>query len=117
MSTPMDKENHPSPKQLLAEFVEHIFEGYTTFGLHICDIATGGGKSYTIGKLTCEYYPQYFKRIIILCVHNKLVDSMNDEIKKFINTKESKIREKGRSLILPCLEHGSVSRIWCIDGT
>ena len=22
-----------------------------------------------------------------------------------------------RSLILPCLEHGSVSRIWCIDGT
>ena len=23
----------------------------------------------------------------------------------------------GRSLILPCLEHGSVSRIWCIDGT
>lgn len=90
----MDKENHPSPKQLLAEFVEHIFEGYTTFGLHICDIATGGGKSYTIGKLTCEYYPQYFKRIIILCVQNKLVDAMNDEIKKFINTKESKIREK-----------------------
>lgn len=44
----MDKENHPSPKQLLAEFVEHIFEGYTTFGLHICDIATGGGKSYTL---------------------------------------------------------------------
>ena len=79
----MDKENHPSPKQLLAEFVEHIFEGYTTFGLHICDIATGGGKSYTIGKLTCEYYPQYFKRIIILCVQNKLVDAMNDEIKNF----------------------------------
>ena len=26
-------------------------------------------------------------------------------------------KEKGRSLILPCLEHGSVSRIWCIDGT
>ena len=22
-----------------------------------------------------------------------------------------------RSLILPCLEHGSVSRIWCLDGT
>ena len=27
------------------------------------------------------------------------------------------IREERRSLILPCLEHGSVSRIWCIDGT
>lgn len=27
-------------------------------------------------------------------MQNKLVDAMNDEIKKFINTKESKIREK-----------------------
>jgi len=44
-------------KEQLSKHVEGIFKGYTEPGLHICDIATGGGKSYTIGKLTCEYYP------------------------------------------------------------
>ena len=53
-------------KEQLSKHVEGIFKGYTEPGLHICDIATGGGKSYTIGKLTCEYYPNVFDRIIIL---------------------------------------------------
>ena len=57
-------------KEELSKHVENIFKEYVTPGVHICDIATGGGKSYTIGKLTCEYYPQYFDRIIILCVQN-----------------------------------------------
>ena len=39
-------------KEQLSQHVEGIFKGYTEPGLHICDIATGGGKSYTIGKLT-----------------------------------------------------------------
>lgn len=44
-------------KEELSKHVEGIFKKYVKPGLHICDIATGGGKSYTIGKLTCEYYP------------------------------------------------------------
>lgn len=82
-----------SYKEQLSEHVEKIFKGYTESGLHICDIATGGGKSYTIGKLTCEYYPQYFDRIIILCVQTKLVDSMKKEIDKFLNKERSHIKD------------------------
>ena len=52
-------------KERLSRHVEDIFKGYSMPGLHICDIATGGGKSYTIGKLTCEYYPEKFDRIVI----------------------------------------------------
>ena len=66
-------------KEQLSKHVENIFMGYSKHGLHICDIATGGGKSYTIGKLTCQYYPEKFDRIVILCVQNKLVNSMNRE--------------------------------------
>ena len=47
-------------KEELSKHVEGIFKKYVKPGLHICDIATGGGKSYTIGKLTCEYYPKHF---------------------------------------------------------
>lgn len=83
-----------SYKELLSKHVEDIFKEYITPGVHICDIATGGGKSYTIGKLTCEYYPQYFSRIIILCVQNKLVSSMYKEIEKFISSPESMIKAK-----------------------
>lgn len=50
-------------KEELSKHVEGIFKKYVKPGLHICDIATGGGKSYTIGKLTCEYYPKHFDRI------------------------------------------------------
>ena len=86
-------------KEKLSEHVEKIFKGYAAPGLHICDIATGGGKSYTIGKLTCEYYPERFDRIIILCVQNKLVDGMNREIERFINTESSLISPSDKMVI------------------
>lgn len=86
-------------KEQLSAHVEKIFKSYITPGLHICDIATGGGKSYTIGKLTCEYYPLHFDRIIILCVQNKLVNGMDREIERFISTPESKIKPKDKLVI------------------
>lgn len=85
-------------KQLLSEHVEGIFKKYTQPGLHICDLATGGGKSYTIGKLTCEYYPNFFDRIIILCVQNKLIDGMSREIDKFID-KEGALKSSDKIII------------------
>lgn len=88
-----------SYKEQLSEHVEGIFKKYITPGLHICDIATGGGKSYTIGKLTCEYYPQYFDRIIILCVQNKLVEGMNREIDRFIDSSSSLIKADQKLVI------------------
>lgn len=48
-------------KQELSSHVENIFKQYVHPELYICDLATGGGKSYTIGKLTCEYYPKHFE--------------------------------------------------------
>lgn len=51
-------------KEELSSHVENIFKQYVHPGLYICDLATGGGKSYTIGKLTCEFYPKHFERII-----------------------------------------------------
>ena len=86
-------------KEKLSAHVEKIFKSYTTPGIHICDIATGGGKSHTIGKLTCEYYPLHFDRIIILCVQNKLVNGMDREIEKYISTPESKIKPKDKLVI------------------
>ena len=88
-----------SYKEQLSEHVETIFKEYVTPGLHICDIATGGGKSYTIGKLTCEYYPKHFDRIVILCVQNKLVDGMNREIDRFIDSPDSVIKEDQKLVI------------------
>lgn len=86
-------------KEQLSEHVERIFQAFTSPGLHICDIATGGGKSYTIGKLTCEYYPKFFDKIIILCVQNKLVIGMNEEIDKFIEKPNSCIKPKDKIVI------------------
>ena len=88
-----------SYKEQLSNHVESIFKEYITPGVHICDIATGGGKSYTIGKLTCEYYPQYFDRIFILCVQNKLVGSMDKEIERFISSSGSQIKAKDKLVI------------------
>ena len=88
-----------SYKEQLSQHVENIFKTYTEPGLHICDLATGGGKSYTIGKLTCEYYPEYFDRIIILCVQNKLVLGMNREIDKFIDSDKSLVKPKGKLVV------------------
>lgn len=82
-----------TPKEQLSLHVEEIFKKYTTPGLHICDIATGGGKSYTIGKLTCEYYPEHFERIVILCVQNKLTLGMKREIDRSIQNANSLIKE------------------------
>ena len=69
-----------SYKDMLSQHVENIFKKYTEPGLHVCDLATGGGKSHAIAKLTCQYYHEHFKRIVILCVQNKLVDGMVKEI-------------------------------------
>ena len=43
-------------KEQLSKHVENIFMGYSKHGLHICDIATGGGKSYTSLVFTTDYY-------------------------------------------------------------
>lgn len=105
-------------KERLSEYVETIFRKYSNPGLHICDIATGGGKSYTIGKLTGEYYPQHFDRIVILCVQNKLVEGMNREIEQFVNTKHSLIKstdiliiEKNADVIKKAIENGSFQEL------
>ena len=89
-----------SIKEKLSEHVESIFKQYVSPGLHICDIATGGGKSYTIGKLTCEYYPGFYDRIIILCVQNKLVEGMNREIDRFVFSPYSCIKPKDKLVVL-----------------
>ena len=92
---PTDK----SFKEQLSRHVEDIFKSYVSEGLHICDIATGGGKSYTIGKLTCGYYPAHFDRIVILCIQNKLVANINREIDRFINTDSSLISQADKMVI------------------
>lgn len=79
------KQKNMGKKEELSRHVEHIFKQYVSPGLHICDIATGGGKSYTIGKLTCQFYPLHFKRIIILCVQNKLMDEMYEQICRILD--------------------------------
>lgn len=81
-------------KEQLSQHMESIFKGYVTPGLHVCDLATGGGKSYTISKLTCEYYPEHFDRIIILCVQNKLVNGIEEEINSLLTTGKKKIEKK-----------------------
>jgi superfamily II DNA or RNA helicase len=86
-------------KEQLSNCVENIFKKYITSGLHICDIATGGGKSYTIGKLTCQFYPKHFDRIIILCVQTKLVDAMDSEINKFISKEDSEIKPDAKLVV------------------
>ena len=86
-------------KEELSLHVEKIFKQYSNPGLYICDIATGGGKSYTIGKLTCEYYLKHFDRVIILCVQKKLIDGMNREVNKFINSPESLIKPEEKLVI------------------
>ena len=105
-------------KEELSKHVENIFKGYTISGLHICDIATGGGKSYTIGKLTCEYYPDFYDRIIILCVQNKLVESMNREINRFIDSSDSRIKPihklvvlNNKEVLLEAVASGSLSEL------
>lgn len=104
-------------KQELSAHVEEIFKHYAHPGLYICDLATGGGKSYTIGKLTCEYYPKHFERIIILCVQNKLIEGMNREIEKFIDQpgclklSEKLVIENNTEVILKAVRSGSLQEL------
>ena len=104
-------------KQELSAHVEEIFKHYVHPGLYICDLATGGGKSYTIGKLTCEYYPKHFERIIILCVQNKLIEGMNREIEKFIDQpgclklSEKLVIENNTEVILKAVRSGSLQEL------
>ena len=104
-------------KQELSAHVEKIFKQYVHPGLYICDLATGGGKSYTIGKLTCEYYPKHFERIIILCVQNKLIEGMNREIEKFIDQpgclklSEKLVIENNTEVILKAVRSGSLQEL------
>ena len=69
-----------TPKELLSKHVERVFESYTQPGLHICDLATGGGKSHAIAKLTSTLYSEHFERVVILCVQTKLVNAMYEEL-------------------------------------
>lgn len=104
-------------KQELSAHVEEIFKQYVHPGLYICDLATGGGKSYTIGKLTCEYYPKHFERIIILCIQNKLIEGMNREIEKFIDQpgclklSEKLVIENNTEVILKAVRSGSLQEL------
>lgn len=110
-------------KEELSSHVENIFKQYVHPGLYICDLTTGGGKSYTIGKLTCEFYPKHFERIIILCVQNKLIEGMNREIEKFIDqdgglkSDEKLIVENNAEVVLKACGSGSLKSLldeWCI---
>lgn len=73
---------------------------------------------YTIGKLTCEYYPKHFERIIILCVQNKLIEGMNREIEKFIDQpgclklSEKLVIENNTEVILKAVRSGSLQNCW-----
>lgn len=104
-------------KQELSSHVENIFKLYVHPGLYICDLATGGGKSYTIGKLTCEFYPKHFERIIILCVQNKLIEGMNREIEKFIDQEgglksdEKLVIENNLEVILKAVKSSSLQEL------
>lgn len=109
--------NKIDSKTELSAHVEEIFKQYVHPGLYICDLATGGGKSYTIGKLTCEYYPKHFERIIILCVQNKLIEGMNREIEKFVNLPgglklgEKLVIENNTEVILKAVRSGSLQEL------
>ena len=104
-------------KTELSSHVENIFKLYVHPGLYICDLATGGGKSYTIGKLTCEFYPKHFERIIILCVQNKLIEGMNREIEKFIDQEgglksdEKLVIENNLEVILKAVKSSSLQEL------
>lgn len=91
-------------KEKLSEHVINIFKRYNAPGLHVCDLATGGGKSYTIGKLTCEYYPKFFDKIIILCVKKDLVTAMDKDIEQQIHNENSLISGENKLVLRSNIE-------------
>lgn len=60
-------------KEDLSKFTEKLFREIQQPGLYVMPLATGGGKSYTIGKLACCYYPKFFRRIVILTIQKALL--------------------------------------------
>ena len=71
--------------------------GMKTFiknGLILCDLPTGSGKSRSFCKLSCNYYFNYYDRIIIFCVQKKLVDSLYQDLLEFSALKDSLIKQQ-----------------------
>lgn len=81
------------PKLQLNDLIETEFKRYTENKVYVSDLATGGGKSHNIAKLTCNYYPKHFGQIVILCVQNKLIDGMADELSKFYDASDSLVKK------------------------
>ena len=79
-------------KKRLAELTERLFKEADHPGLYILPLSTGGGKSYTIGRLACTYYPRMFKRIVILTIQNKLSQEMKAQLDQSISSPESLIK-------------------------
>ena len=50
------------------QYVENLFKTFIKNGLILCDLPTGSGKSRSFCKLSCNYYFNYYDRIIIFCV-------------------------------------------------
>ena len=73
-------------KEDLSKFTEKLFREIQQPGLYVMPLATGGGKSYTIGKLACCYYPKFFRRIVILTIQKKLSLEMQAQLE----TREAK---------------------------
>lgn len=79
-------------KKRLAELTERLFKAAKQPGLYILPLSTGGGKSYTIGRLACTYYPKMFKRVVILTIQNKLSEEMKAQLEQSISLPESLIK-------------------------
>ena len=78
-------------KEDLSKFTEKLFREIQQPGLYVMPLATGGGKSYTIGKLACCYYPKFFRRIVILTIQKKLSLEMQAQLEQSLKLPESLI--------------------------
>lgn len=78
-------------KEELSKLTEKLFREIQEPGLYVMPLATGGGKSYTIGKLACCYYPQFFRRIVILTIQKKLSMEMQAQLEQSLKLPESLI--------------------------
>ena len=61
MAKQMESSSYLSEKELLSKHVENIFKTYTSSGLHICDIATGGGKIIHYWQINLRILSQAFQ--------------------------------------------------------
>ena len=76
------------------QYVENLFKTFIKNGLILCDLPTGSGKSRSFCKLSCNYYFNYYDRIIIFCVQKKLVDSLYQDLLEFSTLKDSLIKQQ-----------------------